>query len=287
MKMRDYLRSECNGDSLVQATFWDDQKGSAGAGTLATFISAVEGKQPDEPKQDPFVFPPEATTPSVAELKRNLPSLWNAIQEPNSPFFPPSTLTRTAPFIMADVNAEIVRWSHALLFPTMSKKNKNGDDANVLTYRETMLVPNFVSGFVMHVGLIIFFSLMLNPITLFLVKRFVLPTLNQASPIDVMENEHYLTVLGEGVGVDGTNKVQTVMHMDKNAGILGTSHMMIEAGLCLALQHNDLPRHHHDKEGGGFWSTAAGLGDVLLQRLTKHAGISFQARIVPKSNMSS
>jgi len=40
--------------------------------------------------------------------------------------------------------------------------------------------------------------------------------------------------------------------------------MMVEAALCLALQEEELPVQH-----GGFMSTAAGLGNVLVERLRK------------------
>lgn len=48
--------------------------------------------------------------------------------------------------------------------------------------------------------------------------------------------------------------------------------MMIEAGLCLALQEDELPI-----KSGGLMAPSAGLGDVLMDRLQK-TGTSFQAQ---------
>ncbi|KAL7561138.1 hypothetical protein ACA910_004620 [Epithemia clementina (nom. ined.)] len=302
--MRQYLQSECDGDSLAQATFWDISKGSGGAGTLNTLISVVQGQQPQEPTPDPF-----ATMASNGNnqtnnhnnnnnskdkpvFKRNLPGLVPAIEDPNWPFALQSPHQRTVPFVMADINAEVVKWSHMLYSSlndvknrrSRNRRNENGSHSNrpeVLTYRETLLVPDFKTGFVVHVGLIVLFSMFYNPITLFLFQQFVLPTINEQSPIHKMEHEHYLTVLGEGVGRNSpNNKVQTLLYMDQNAGILVTTHMMIEAGLCMALQSKDLPVADNE---GGFFPPATALGHVLLERLTKYAGITFKARMVPQS----
>ena len=52
--------------------------------------------------------------------------------------------------------------------------------------------------------------------------------------------------------------------------------MMIESGLCLALQPDQLPSHGV----AGFMSPAAGLGNVLLNRLIQ-AGAHFECRTFP------
>ena len=53
--------------------------------------------------------------------------------------------------------------------------------------------------------------------------------------------------------------------------------MMIESGLSLAFQEDELPK------GGGFYPPAAGLGNVLMERITR-TGTHFQVRTVPPTH---
>lgn len=85
----------------------------------------------------------------------------------------------------------------------------------------------------------------------------------------------FLCITGEAVGVKG-NTAQSVFYLPKDAGCLETSKMMIESALCLAKQEDELPA-----SGGGFMSTAYGLGDVLIHRLGK-VGVHFECTGVSK-----
>ena len=59
--------------------------------------------------------------------------------------------------------------------------------------------------------------------------------------------------------------------------------MLVEAGLSLALQEKDLP-----VRGGGFQSTAFGLGDVLLQRLLQtNPATVFETQVFSTSSIRS
>jgi len=59
--------------------------------------------------------------------------------------------------------------------------------------------------------------------------------------------------------------------------------MMVEAALCLALQEEELPVQH-----GGFMSTAAGLGNVLVERLRKSSpGMRIETTITPAASLRS
>ena len=289
LKMRHILDKECHGDSLVQTTFWDEHKGSVGAGTMVSFISGLQGQQPPPPESDPF----EVIHPT-AVLDLDTPGLIRAIERPQSPFVLTGSNQRTVPFIMALINAQVVGWSHAHY---CSLKNHNRHETTTnntetmtaderLRYRETLLVPDFATGFVLHTTTVMVFTLMMNPLTVALLQRFLLPHINRLSSIDVMEREHYMTVFGEGVGASGINRVQTVMYMNENPGILATSHMLMEAGLCLALESDKLPLLDttNDKTRGGFYPPAMAMGDVLLERLIKYSGFTFQARRIIDSD---
>ena len=58
--------------------------------------------------------------------------------------------------------------------------------------------------------------------------------------------------------------------------------MMVEAGLCMALQPDELPSHGV----AGFMSPAAGLGNVLLGRLLQ-AGAYVECRTFPATKIPS
>jgi short subunit dehydrogenase-like uncharacterized protein len=89
-------------------------------------------------------------------------------------------------------------------------------------------------------------------------------------------------VKGEGIGQKG-NRAETVFYLDKDAGCLETARMLIESGLCLALQDDDVPC-----QTGGFVSPAAGLGNILVQRLlTTGQGTVFESRAVAASSIRS
>jgi saccharopine dehydrogenase (NAD+, L-glutamate forming) len=45
--------------------------------------------------------------------------------------------------------------------------------------------------------------------------------------------------------------------------------MLVESALCLAEDSDRIA------VGGGIWTPASAMGDLLLPRLTSHAGLSF------------
>ena len=92
----------------------------------------------------------------------------------------------------------------------------------------------------------------------------------------------FLCVKGEAIGENG-NRAESIFYLDRDAGCLETSRMLVEAGLSLALQEKDLP-----VKEGGFQSTAFGLGDVLLQRLLQtNPATIFETQVFPASSIRS
>jgi short subunit dehydrogenase-like uncharacterized protein len=88
-------------------------------------------------------------------------------------------------------------------------------------------------------------------------------------------------VKGEAIGEKG-NRAESIFFLNKDAGCLETSRMLVESGLCLALQEDELPF----KDGGGFMSPAAGLGGVLMKRLLK-TGTYFESKLYPAGTVQS
>jgi short subunit dehydrogenase-like uncharacterized protein len=54
---------------------------------------------------------------------------------------------------------------------------------------------------------------------------------------------------------------------DRDPGYGSTSKMLGQAALCLAAGEASV--------GGGFWTPAAAMRDALIERLQKHAGLTF------------
>jgi short subunit dehydrogenase-like uncharacterized protein len=90
-----------------------------------------------------------------------------------------------------------------------------------------------------------------------------------------------MCVRGEAIGRNGS-RAESIFYLNKDAGCLETAKMMIEAGLCLALQSDQLP----SRGMAGFMSPAAGLGNVLLDRLIQ-AGVYFECRTFPARKLQS
>jgi short subunit dehydrogenase-like uncharacterized protein len=87
-------------------------------------------------------------------------------------------------------------------------------------------------------------------------------------------------VRGVAIGKNGS-RAESIFYLNQDAGCLETSKMLIESGLCLALQHDELP----SKNIAGFMSPSIGLGNVLLDRLIK-MGAYFECRSFPPNPTS-
>jgi short subunit dehydrogenase-like uncharacterized protein len=76
-------------------------------------------------------------------------------------------------------------------------------------------------------------------------------------------------------------RAESIFYLDKDAGCLETARMMVESGLCLALQENIIPT-----QTGGFVSPAMGLGQVLMKRLVQ-TGTYFESKVYPAASLPS
>jgi len=260
LKLNQLLAERCK-DDLETVKVWDEFISEAPGGTYATALLNLEGNGTNSPrcKIDPFLQLHDGTK-STHSTRENLP-LWI------DPFVDGRW---TSPFIMAVVNAKIVRWTHAL----------RQQGAKVISYREVVVHADFQTAFVAHMGLIMVGSLLLNPLTKWLAHAVFLPRPGEGPSMDTMEKTHYLLISAEGLGTNG-NRVETTLYFPQDPGCLETAKMMVEAGLALALSEtSNQKRPLPSKDQGGFWSPAAALGDILLDRLID-VGAEFNSRVVP------
>ena len=168
----------------------------------------------------------------------------------------------TAPFVMAAINTKNVHRSHALLgHPwgtdfVYSERMLTGDGASGEKRAKKMLRQstwqNRLLGF---------------PPTRALLARFALPKPGEGPNKDQREKGRY-EVLYFGETADG-RRLTTRVTGDRDPGYGSTSKMIAEAAICLA---RDIDR---SRTPGGVWTPAPAMGETLIDRLVKNAGLTF------------
>jgi len=168
----------------------------------------------------------------------------------------------TAPFVMAAINTKNVHRSHALLgHPwgtdfVYSERMLTGDGAGGEKRARKMLRQstwqNRLLGFAP---------------TRALLARFALPKPGEGPNKDQREKGRY-EVLYFGETTDG-RRLAACVTGDRDPGYGSTSKMIAEAAICLA---RDIDR---SRTPGGVWTPAAAMGDTLIDRLVKNAGLTF------------
>ena len=267
MKLQHELRERC-GDDLKTVTFWDEVKNAAPGGTYATIVNALDDKsiKTERGPFDPFLRLPDGTKSAFVTKVQN-PTFISPSKSP----WDAGKQRWTAPFVMAGVNGQVARWSHAL--------RQDGNPALTMTYREMQVYHDFQGAFMGFFGLFTFGTLMLNPLTSSIMKRYVLPKVGSGPSMDTMLNKHYLCIYGEGIGAKG-NIAECTMYFPRNVGCLDTSRMLVESALCLVKDESKVP-----EKGGGFWTPSTGMGQPLLDRIIK-TGTHFSARVVKREEIS-
>lgn len=168
-----------------------------------------------------------------------------------------------APFVMGAINMPVVHRSNALLDPAY------GED---FQYNEAMLTGRGWRGraaaLAVGSGLGLFFGAAALTPTRWALQRFVVPAPGEGPSPEAQENGFFdLRFAGETAGGD---KLMAKVTGDRDPGYGSTAKMLGEAVVTLATQ---TPR---DAVPGGFWTPASAFGGRLLERLTAHAGLTFE-----------
>ena len=221
-------------------------QGGASGGTIETGFSMGDlnlGKQ----MQDPFLLNPEdSVTPEQRSLssdkvkikKNNLIDAW------------------TGRFIMATMNTRVVRRSAALL---EARQETYGVD---FTYQEHAFYQKYLNAFLVSFGTIFSMIIIATPLRKF-VRRF-LPKPGEGPSEETMRKGFFdclYTVEAE----DGSISIFR-MHGKGDPGYRVTSKFVCESALTLIYCADDLPG---GKDYGGLLTPASGLGQPLIERLSK------------------
>jgi short subunit dehydrogenase-like uncharacterized protein len=244
------------GETLKKVTFVDELESKASGGTIATMLMNLQGRSRGEPKadMDQFLRLPDGSK-SALKFSFQPPLLPKKLTEPAH-----SSGLYGAFFVLCLCNAEVVKRGVAQRLV-----------ATEVTYQEYGRQPDFKSALAATLGLPLALVMLLNPITKFFVEM-VLPDPGDGPTMEDMENNYFGCTVGYGEGTKGT-KVESAMYFPQDQGYLHTARMVVESGLCLALDNGANSK-------GGFFAPSTGMGQALLNRLRK-TGTYFAVKTTP------
>ncbi|GGI86807.1 saccharopine dehydrogenase [Polymorphobacter multimanifer] len=228
-------------------------KGGASGGTIASMVNMVKEAVSDaelrQELKDPYsLCPPghgfSAPQPDVKIAYDNIYGSW------------------IAPFVMAGINTRVVHRSNAL------SSNSYGDE---FRYEEAVVTGEGAKGKRMAraatwgvnalmVGLAV-------PPLRWLLETVVLPKPGEG-PTEKAQLEGGFDLVFLGSTAKG-DTIGCRVTGDRDPGYGSTAKMLSQAAACLA---KDVPA----EVAGGFWTPATIMGDVLIERLKAHAGLSFE-----------
>lgn len=229
-------------------------RGGLSGGTVASMLNFVEEAR---------------RNPEVAKVARNPYALAPAgqrrgVRQPNVTRveYDSEAGSWVAPFIMAAVNTRVVHRTNALL------DHRWG---SAFRYDEAMMTGKGVRGALRAAtftgGLGAFFTGALFGPTRKLMNRTFLPQPGQG-PSPTQQEKGFFKFFLLGSDDDG-NRLRAVVTGDRDPGYGSTSKMLGEAAVCLL---KDIDRK---TVPGGFWTPATAMGHKLIERLTAHAGLTF------------
>jgi short subunit dehydrogenase-like uncharacterized protein len=230
-------------------------KGGASGGTIASMIEMVVAAKADpglrKQMGNPYILCPEKHDYRIRQTSIK------------APVFDKDFQAWAAPFIMEAINARVVLRSNSLL------NMAYGED---FSYGEAMLSGQGIKGRLTALGIAgglgaFAGSLIFDPVRN-LMQKYVLPKPGEGPSLQDQLNGYF------DIRLHGRNKngqqLMVQVTGDRDPGYGCTAKMLAQAGLCLAF---DLAA---DDKAGGFWTPATAMGDLLVERLSEHAGMTFE-----------
>ena len=227
-------------------------EGGASGGTLETMFSMGDLDLGDD-LLDPYLLNPkdsytqeqkEQSSDRVGIAKKNEINAWSG------------------PFIMATANTRVVRRTEALLSLRQESYGSN------FTYQEHALHKTWFSAFKSIIVTGISVLVLMSPL-----KRAVKPFLPKPGegPSEAVQENGWFDCKYIVETEDGEKSVFN-MNAKGDPGYKVTAKLISECALCLIEDADDLPG---GSEYGGVLTSASGLGNPLISRLTK-VGVNFK-----------
>ena len=228
-------------------------KGTASGGTLASMVNIIKESREDR-EIARILIHPYSLNP---EGEREGPDK----RDQQNVVYRDEVKSWTAPFVMAAVNTKVVRRSHALAGYPYGKDFR---------YEEAVITGDGPGGWVKGTTMIallasVVIGASIAP-TRALLQKFILAKPGEG-PDEELQQSGFYNLVQVGKLPDGTI-LRTRITGDQDPGYGSTSKMLSECAVCLA--KDDL------STGGGVWTPAAAMGEPLLQRLQKNAGLTFE-----------
>ena len=176
----------------------------------------------------------------------------------------------TAPFVMASVNARIVRRSHALLREEATGSGRSGGYGERFRYNEAMSFGRGPRGLVtaslVTAGIGGFFAAAAFPLTRRLLERRVLPAPGEGPSREAIESGYFeMHVLAE---TESGKRLRGRIAGTRDPGYGETAKMLSETAMCLAKDGARLDARF------GVLTPASAMGMRLVERL-RAAGMTF------------
>lgn len=229
-------------------------KGGFSGGTVASLMNVVK-----EASQDATLRKTLADPYSLCPVAHGL-----TVQQSEVTFVEHDDDARSwvAPFVMSGINTRVVHRSNALQGYRYGRE---------FQYDEATMTGDGLAGRLAALGLAMGMGAFLVAVALppsrWLLEHLVLPKPGEGPSPEAQKNGFY-DLRFYGRRANGS-RVQVKVTGDRDPGYGSTAKMLGEAAACLAqdIAKSDKP--------GGIWTPSTAMGDKLLSRLTKYAGLSF------------
>ena len=229
--------------------------GGMSGGTVASMLHMMEEAEGDREirriMSDPYAINPQGEREGPDGPDRSAPAYDADLGQ------------WTAPFMMAGINTRVVRRSAALL------RDLYGPD---FRYQEAMLTGTGAAGALKASGVAVGMNAGMTAMALGPVRRAVAPRLPAPGegPSRQQQEAGYwdLRFFGAPPAGSEARPIQARLRGDRDPGYGSTSKMLGESAVCLAQDHLEAVT--------GFLTPAAAMGQSLIDRLQKNAGVSFE-----------
>ncbi|WP_151716334.1 trans-acting enoyl reductase family protein [Acinetobacter sp. TUM15071] len=234
-------------------------KGGASGGTVASLINVIQEAAADPALRKDLLNPYILCPAGHGNTQRQIYI--------KSAKFDPDFNAWIAPFVMAAVNERVVQRSNAL------SGNAYG---NNFRYNEAILTGEGFKGRLKALAVVsglgaFMLAAVSKPISQ-VMERYLLPKPGEGpTPEQQLAGRFDLRFVGK---TDAGQSLKVKVTGDRDPGYGSTGKMLGQAALSLAIDHAKDGKKSTAQ--GGFWTPATMFDDRFIQRLTKHAGLTFE-----------